>query len=822
MFEQNIYQMVDQSNNKEIKEVLDTANNKIIWERAIATSTTPIIPTRDAYAFNLSVDSAACNVVDPSIPEGYVELESAIFDGNSYFDTGIVVTSFDYEIESDTIFPNNSSSPMAVWGFMNSANSNMPRWMTGVYSSKWLTSINNTLPVGTYDSNRHKIKNTLYLDNNTPNWTTFIDGVEIAASTTVISSPSLVESNTLSIYIGARNNNGTAGNFFNGTFYELKFVKNNVLIRDYVALKRLSDNVVVLYDKVNNNMLQNLGSGAVTARTYASQTPTHPFDIYCNNGKLVACHIISGLPTSLVPLDYVSNNNSSTWIDTGIKDDVDDMEYEVRVKPSSGSWYILQSRENANASIYGISGSNSGNKINFGAGGIGFSTPLTSSITRDTSHTYTVKGSHKNGVGTLYVKDETTGDEETLTATYNTNNYVVAPTNIGVWGNGSNFVSNGNYIYYARVKKQGVVVFDYVPSKNTSNVAGFGDLVSNQFKGATSGTINAGNTTIDPIGIVVDGTQETIIVRSKNLNVGTLDNIGFSSTGYGSTSNTFCGTQYIISCEPGDKYTVSCGGFDTSGVTGVFVSTWKTDGIFNMRQAIAITNSLTFTIPADVNKVNFTLYKTGGITIDDDAWMQVELGASATSYEPAIEPIVLEMPDLLGAGVFCDDCDTITGTRTHRIGVKVFDGTETISTTTTENVWIYGIADKIKQKKDLICSHYIYSSESGANAPDLSVISYSSVNVGFKDSTCADAAAFKALLKAQYDNGTPVVVLYPLSAEDTDQTPTQDVYLNKKITYSVLLKDSYGFSDQQTAILTYLGKEYDGGAIGETEEEYDF
>ena len=121
----------------------------------------------------------------------------------------------------------------------------------------------------------------------------------------------------------------------------------------------------------------------------------------------------------------------------------------------------------------------------------------------------------------------------------------------------------------------------------------------------------------------------------KNLNVGTLAGVGYTSTGAESTSDTFAGTLWKIPCSEGEKYTVSYGGFTTSGITGVFVNTWKTDGTFNTRQAIASTGVTTYTIPEGVGKVNFTLYKTGGATIDDGAWMQVERGETATPYEPS-------------------------------------------------------------------------------------------------------------------------------------------------------------------------------------------
>ena len=66
------------------------------------------------------------------------------------------------------------------------------------------------------------------------------------------------------------------------------------------------------------------------------------------------------------------------------------------------------------------------------------------------------------------------------------------------------------------------------------------------------------------------------------------------------------------------------------------------------------------------------------------------------------------------------------------------------------------------------CSHYPYSSESAANAPDKSFVGYSSQNIGFKDSTFTQATDVKAFFKVQYDAGTPVIVVYPLIEETTE------------------------------------------------------
>ena len=183
----------------------------------------------------------------------------------------------------------------------------------------------------------------------------------------------------------------------------------------------------------------------------STPTPSVPVPIKCNNGEIKAGKA-SGLPFAYDLVDGLTNA-TGTYFSTGIKDDVDDFEYEIKVQPSSGSWYILQSRASTSGPIYGISGSASGYKIALGIGNL---LSVNSGIIRDTSHVYTVKASHKNGVATIYVKDETTGEEDTKTATYDTSEFVGATTSIGVFGQAPNKVNSGNSVYYVKLRKSGL------------------------------------------------------------------------------------------------------------------------------------------------------------------------------------------------------------------------------------------------------------------------------------------------------------------------------------------------------------------------------
>ena len=318
-----------------------------------------------------------------------------------------------------------------------------------------------------------------------------------------------------------------------------------------------------------------------------------------------------------------------------------------------------------------------------------------------------------------------------------------------------------------------------IPCERLSdNVLGYYDTYSETFIEPYSGFAGAVSLGYDGSHYVLTivGSPEVISIYGKNLNGGTLAHVGFTSTGGTSTSDTFCGTGSIIPCNAGEKYTVSFGGFTTSGISGVFVSTWKTDGTFNMRQAIASTGTTTFQIPAGVNRVNFTLYKTGGATIDAGAWLQVEYGASATDYAAYIAPQTAVAVNLYAAGNYADVQDIISGVITRKVGIRVFDGTENISVSNA--CFTIPINDRMTSKTTLICSHFPYSSKTSSQTDDETIISFSSTNIGFRFDACADKTAFAAWLKAQYDAGTPVIVLYPLAEETTESAAPQELHTN--------------------------------------------
>ena len=269
------------------------------------------------------------------------------------------------------------------------------------------------------------------------------------------------------------------------------------------------------------------------------------------------------------------------------------------------------------------------------------------------------------------------------------------------------------------------------------------------------------------------GGEDGIEVYGKNLSVGELIGKGYASTGSVSTSTTFCGNLHKIPCKEGQKFVVSWGNLP-DGLNGVFVNTWKTDGSWNARQAISASDSLTFTIPSGVGEVNFTLYKTGGITIAEDTWMQVELGETATPYEPSIAPTTISITSLLlGVGDYADAQDIIKGVITRKVGIKVLDGFEDI--TKTSGVYLIDLGDKKATNDNVLCSHFSFIKKTSVSSHtnNLTISSMSNSKVTIRYNAIADEEAFRQFLHREYAKGTPVIVVYPLATETTESVTPQ-------------------------------------------------
>lgn len=520
---------------------------------------------------------------------------------------------------------------------------------------------------------------------------------------------------------------------------------------------------LVLAAALKRKLISLVQSGKTEQAT--APTPSAPVDIYCNNGKLVM--VDDELPAGYKRVLGYSCKNNAMWEITGFHlRGSDTVRISFSIDGACNVWGCYQGADATdNYDLY--ASTSSGAKYLRYADGIYLSYWSSANLGVRFDVVYTPQG-------TQGMPQDSTWTPRTFESA---NSMLIGSTAI----TGSSAKLKGDL--YGDIIVDGRL--HLIPCERlTDNVLGYWDTYSETFYPPYTGF--AGATSLGYDGshyhLVVVGTDEVISLYGKNLNGGTLQHTGFTSTGGVSTSDTFCGTGTIIPCTAGDKYTVSFGGFTSSGISGVFVSTWKTDGTFNMRQAISSSGSTTYTIPADVNRVNFTLYKTGGVDIDSTGWMQVEAGSSATDYNPYIAPQTASAVDLFGVGSYADTQDIISGAVARRIGWRIFDGTESFSKSTA-----YGKAFLINaaaaawgaiRNNSVLCTHFLGLPQASSTQEDNTCFFNQTGHFYFRVPDNSDADAFKTWLAGQYAQGTPVIVVYALADATEEQTAPQNLNTN--------------------------------------------
>ncbi len=543
-------------------------------------------------------------------------------------------------------------------------------------------------------------------------------------------------------------------NTVDATYYGNNDIKRMILYQGGAESTVSGESPLLLPNALPNSIYELVQYGQCEQATAPS--PNAPVNIKCNNGTIVLKD--AELPYGYKRLERI-NFNSSGYYDTN--------------KKLYGSDVVTMTIDNVSTSGQNLFGCYSGtgdDAYNFSMYIYGTASGQAYWRYGQTLYRPVLGGTTKKTIsfgagGTSGFKTDVSYDTVEFETTDNA--YIGALPNSSSTKFSGDIV--GNITIGTRLK--------YIPCERVSDgVIGYYEVVEGVFLEPQGTAPTAGAYDNTHLAVVPVGAPEVLSIGGKNLNAGTLDHIGYTSTGGTSTSTTFAGTLCQIPTQEGEKFTVSCGNIE-DGISGVFINTWLKDGSWNTRQAIAATGgTLTYTVGAGVGLINFTLYKTGGVELTSNSWMQVEYGSTATGYVPYITPQTVGAADLFAVGNYKDAQDIITGDITRKVGIKVFDGTESVSA--SGEGWAIAISDKLKSKIDVLCSHYPYSSATMANAPDKSIVAFSSQNIGIKDSSFASESDVQTFLATQYAAGTPVMVVYPLAEETTESVGAQEVYTN--------------------------------------------
>ena len=191
------------------------------------------------------------------------------------------------------------------------------------------------------------------------------------------------------------------------------------------------------------------------------------------------------LPAEYKPIKYTYTVSRNAYIDTGINiPDAEDTYFEFYstfIPTQHNSWSLFQAATSP-TNIYGIVG-NADNSIELRWGSDGII--CTSAITRKVNHKYEISVQMGDGNASLEVTDLTIGESDFVEGTYTP---TAINTNFCVWSAPNGFIAGQGGCYveslscYTSNKN-----INYIPCFNSSDVAGFYEQTSQEFK-TKSGT----------------------------------------------------------------------------------------------------------------------------------------------------------------------------------------------------------------------------------------------------------------------------------------------------------------------------------------------
>lgn len=187
------------------------------------------------------------------LPSGYTQVDYIQSTGNQYIDTGVNADK-NLRVEMNTSFISPTSSNQ-TFGAIKTGSPNI-RYHVLCGNQKIALWVNDsTYVVGDLDSDKH------YYDiNPSESYVKFDD--------TTITIPSNIGDTTLNFWLFGRNSTGSIY-MCAMKLWTCKMYYNNVLVRDFIPCYRNSDNVLGLYDIVNNVFYPNNSSSTI-AFTYGS------------------------------------------------------------------------------------------------------------------------------------------------------------------------------------------------------------------------------------------------------------------------------------------------------------------------------------------------------------------------------------------------------------------------------------------------------------------------------------------------------------------------------------------------------------------------
>lgn len=132
---------------------------------------------------------------------------------------------------------------------------------------------------------------------------------------------------------------------------------------------------------------------------------------------------------------------------------------------------------------------------------------------------------------------------------------------------------------------------------------------------------------------------------------------------------------------------------------------------------------------------------------------------------------------------YIDQQDVVTGNVTRKVKARILTGTESWVIATTD-IYLFGLGDGLKptespQRFGIPCTHFVGTDQANPDMPDNSIkqgsfgVFANNGGVAIKMTSVGNITNFKQWLADQYAAGTPVIIVYVLKTEATEQVTAQ-------------------------------------------------
>ena len=504
------------------------------------------------------------------------------------------------------------------------------------------------------------------------------------------------------------------------------------------------------------------------------------------------------LPSGYTQLEYIESTGDQ-WIDTGIVPS-EDMKFELDVQEKSGGSILSAAPSSTNRHYPLYTGASNGKYY------VAYFSGITQTTTQYSGTRCNIQVIYKPGEQSITV-DGTSIYSGSATATAEN----ISGFNKTLYLFGCNSYNSATTAYYmvsavlysCKIWQSDVLIADYVPAKNSSNVLGLYNKVNGAFlTNQGTGSFTAGPAVTptpspsSPVDIWCNNGKLALEnVYDKNDSSAEFDGY-MSNVGVGETT-TFVAQAagnkcIIVPVKPSTQYNITrntnLGNVYNRLRVASFSQTTKPGSgsqglmIVNLTSDTS-TPSVTITTGSNAKWLGIYVRGNGTIGTDWDDFKKSFVVAQTTPYIVGTPEVITDANgntagavNLLGVDDFKDTQDLISGIVSHRIGIKVLDGTENCAI--SSNMFKVFVSLPVEKEygwnKRRLCTHGTCGGASGSNTSieiDTGVIWFGGgITTAMGWTSASDG---KAWLKSEYVAGHPVIIVYPIATETTEQVTAQ-------------------------------------------------